>query len=336
MVGRNFNPAHSNLADMWLGAPETYRSHKDTESAPLQVTKAVDMWSIGCIFSEVAVWAHHGWKRVDEYRRRRSEEIEARGGGVGEHIFHWDGSLLNTVESIHQDMLGKTTVKDLLTRLVLDHLVKNLLQHDSRLYAKFVFEKSKRLVKDCETRLGVSVDELAGSANGELVDSGEARTRTRSFPQVSHEHYGSIVEHDPSLDEPVPPDDNFTSPSPSSSRSGASPQRRHQKSASQGGTTLGIRTREVSQPGGQDSTVVPNPPPPAATAKTHEKCSQQHVQQRQEGPARPTLHIDEGHAWEKKKKDGGVAILHGSENLTSLDQRDHVGHVLCRLELANK
>ena len=329
MVCKNFNFAHSNLTDMCLGAPETYRSHEGSDSAPLQVTKAVDMWSIGCVFSEVAVWAHHGWKRVVEYRRRRSEEIEAKGGGPGEYTFHWDGSLLDAVNDIHQDMLRKTAVKHLLTRSVLDRLVDEMLQHESRPYAKNVFDRSKRLVKDCETRLGVSANELGRSANGDLVGSND-RIRTRSSPQVPNEHYRSHAEENPSLEEPVPPDDSSSPPPPSSSSSSSrsSPQRHHQKSASQSNKRFSSRAEEVSQTGGQISTVMPDPPHPPTTAKTHANFSQQHAQQPQEEPVRPTLSIDEGHAWKEKKKNGGVAVLPGGENLTSLDRRDHVSLVL--------
>ena len=329
MVCKNFNCAHSNVIDMCLGAPETYRSYEGGDSAPLQVTKAVDIWSIGCVFSEVAVWAHHGWKRVVEYRRRRSDEIEAKGGGPGEYTFHWDGSLLDAVNDIHQDMLRRTAVKHLLTRSVLDRLVDEMLQHESRPYAKNVFDRSKRLVKDCETRLGVSANELGRSANGDLVDSDEARTRSRSSPQVPNEHYRSHAERESSLEEPVPPD-NISTPPPSSpsSSSRSSTQRHHQKSASQSDKRFSNRVKENPHPGGLISTVMPDPRPPSTTAKTHEDSSQQHVQQRQEGPVRPYLSIDEGHEWKRKKKNEAVVVLPGGENLTSLDRRDHVSLVL--------
>ena len=329
MVCKNFNSARSNLVDMCLGAPETYRSHEGSDSAPLQVTKAVDMWSIGCVFSEVAVWAHHGWKRVVEYRRRRSDEIEAKGGGPGEYIFHWDGSLLDAVNIIHQDMLGKIAVKDILTRSVLDRLVDDMLQHESRPYAKNVFDRSKRLVKECEKRLGVSANEFGRSANGDLVDFGEARTRTRSSLQVPNEHHRSHAERNPSSEEPIPPDESSTPLSSSSSSSlRSSPQRHHQNSASQSNKHFSSQAKEISQPGGQTSTVTPDPPHPSTTPGTHGNVSQQHVQQPQEGPERPTLSIDGGHSWKEKKKNGGVAVLPGVENLTSLDRRDHVSLVL--------
>lgn len=288
------------------------------------------MWSIGCVFSEVSVWAHSGWKRVREYRRQRSAEIDGKAGGVGEHIFHFGGSLLDTVDNIHQDMLGEGTVKHLITRLVLDRLVSELLQHGSRPYAKQVFEKSKRLVRDCEKRLGVSVDELGGKVNGELVDSNEARARTGYLQQLPHGHDRSRAGREPSLEEPLPPDDD-SRPSSSSSTSQSPPNRHHHKSASQSSTPRNVGTMGSLQPGGQVSHVThnspPPPPPPAVTAAaTHESTLQQHVQQLQKDPERPFLSVDEGHAWKKKKKDGGVAILPGGENLTSMDRRDHVSY----------
>ena len=334
MVRRNFKSAFSNSIDVRSGAPETFRSHVKTESSPLQVTNEVDIWSIGCVFSEVSVWAHYGWKRVDEYRRQRSAEIEAQGGAVGEHVFHFDGKLLDAVNNIHQDMLGKPTVQHKITRSVLDRLVVDMLQHGSRPHAKFVFERSKRLVEDCEKAFGVSIIELGGSAGGELTDSDEARTRTRSLRQVPHGYHRSAGGNSP-VEEPLPADDRFT-PSSSSSRSQSPPHRHHHKSASQTSKRRSIRATESPQSGEQASHVVPNPPPPPPTAaNSYRRPPQQHVQELQEGPVRPTLSIDEGHAWKKQKKDGGIAILPGGENLTSLDKRDHVSHVLSKPNLAN-
>ena len=335
MVCRNFRFAFSSLIDVCLGAPETFRSHVETESSPLQVTKAVDMWSIGCVFSEVSVWAHHGWRRVDEYRRRRSTEIEAKGGAAGEHIFHFDGSLLDAVNNIHQDMLAKATVQHFITRSVLDRLVIDMLQHESRPYAKLVFERSKRLVRECEKRFGVSVVELGGSAGGEPMDPDEARTRTRSLQQVPHEHHPSAGSNSP-MEEPPPTDDRFT-PSSSSSSSQPSPHRHPHKSASQSSKRRSIRATESPQSGEPASHVVPNPPPPPPTAaNSHGSPPQQHVPEAQEGPVRPTLSIDEGHAWKEERKNGGIAVLRGDENLTSLDKRDHVSHVRFKLNLVNR
>lgn len=320
----------SNLADKCLGAPENFRSHVDTASSPLRITQAVDIWSIGCVFSEVSVWARHGWKRVVEYRRQRKVEIENRGGGKGEHIFHWDGNLLDAVNNIHHVILMNATAKDHITRSVLDCLVNDMLQHGARPTAKFVFEKSKRLIKKYEKDFEVSVVGLVGNTNGDMNDLDEVRTRNRSPRQVPHDYNHSRQEREPPLEEPLPPDDDSTPSSPSS-RSQPSPHRHHHKSTSQTSQPRSIGAI------GSGSPVSPNPPPPPSTAANiHDNSSQQHIQQHQEEPVRPTLSIDEGHIWKEKKKNLGNAVLPGDENLTSCNRRDHVSHILSRPKLADR
>lgn len=336
MVGRTFKPAFSNLTDERLGAPETFRSHIDMEASPLQVTQAVDVWSIGCVFSEASVWAHHGWKRVVEYRRQRSLEIKAKGGDEGEHVFHFDGNLLDAVDNIHQDILRAKQTKDHITRSVVDRLVVEMLQHETRPHAKYLFDKSKRLIKDAEKKFDVSVVGLVGNINGELVDSNEARVGARSPPQVPHDHYHVRGERELPLREPLPPDDD-SAWSSSSSRSHSSPHRHHHKSASQSSRPRSTGAKGSSPAGAQGSHVIPLPATPSSTvANTHQNSPQQHVQQPQEEPVRPTLSINEGHEWKRKKKSGEYTVLRGEENLTSLDKRDHVSHVLPRLKLAKR
>jgi hypothetical protein len=71
-------------------------------------------------------------------------------------------------------------------------------------------------------------------------------------------------------------------------------------------------------------------------ANTHETSEQQQGQKHQKEPERPTLSIGEGHAWKDKRKNGERPDLRGSENLTSLDRRNHVRHISPRLKLANE
>ena len=264
------------------------------------------------MFSEVSVWAHHGWKRLVEYRRQRSVEIKAKGGDEGEHIFHFGGKLLHTVEDIHQDILGKPFANHRITRSVLDNLVIDMLQHGTRPSAKFVFEKSKRLIGEAETRFGVSVAGPVGNTNGGVIDPSDATIRTRSPPQVPNGHHRSRAERESPIGEPLSRDGDST-PSSSSSSSQSSHHRHHHKSPSQSSKPRSNGATETSPSGGSGSHVVPNPLPPPSPP-----------QQGQEEPVRPTLSIEEGHKWKKKKKDGELTVLPGEENLTSLNKRDHV------------
>ena len=321
MVRGTFKITFSNVTDGYSGAPETYRSHGDAESTPLQVTQSVDIWSIGCVFSEASVWAHYGWKRMIEYRRQRSVEIKNNGGGEGEHLFHYDGTLLNVVKNIHEEILRLPHTIHHITRSVLDRLVNDMLQHGQRPPAAWLFEKSKRLVKEEANRFDVPSVKLGRNSNGELVDCNPARISARR----------ELPPREP------PPSDDDLAPSSLSSRSQSSPHRHHHKSTSQNSNLRSVDPTNISQSSGQDSHVVPNPPPSTSTTANGDESSQrQPVQQCQNEPGRPTLSIDEGHGWKKKKKKGEYAVLPGSENLTYLSQRDHVSHVKSRLKLANR
>ncbi len=135
------------MTDELTGAPETYRYHRDSQSVPLQITKDVDIWSLGCVFSEVAVWVHYGWPRVKEYRRQRSLEIEARAAIKGEQIIHWDNSILDTVQEAHQNILSGTATSHWVVREIVEQLVNDMLQDGGRPDANYAFNKAKRIIE---------------------------------------------------------------------------------------------------------------------------------------------------------------------------------------------
>ncbi|MCJ1391817.1 hypothetical protein MMC18_004684 [Xylographa bjoerkii] len=311
------------------GAPETLRSYPETEAAPLQITSAVDIWSIGCVLSEAAVWAHYGWRKVDEYRRQRSVEIKDKGGEEGEHLFHYGGSLLDTVDNIHEEIQRKSETKSHMTRSVLDRLVvSDMLLHEDRPQAKFLFDKSKRLINQAAKQFGVPTDWLAGNTNGELVETNGAShlqsVPSRGVTKATIERYkGSRGERGLPLKEPYPPDNDSAPPSPSS-ESQPSPRTQHHKSASQGSRRDSNHAIVTSQPGGQASHIGSSPSPRSVGAKTDKLSAVQHVQQPQEELERPVLTLDQGHEWKKKKKNHEYTELPGAENLTTLNKRDHI------------
>ena len=53
------------LSDRPKGAPETFRPDDDTPYFPVQVRPDVDIWSLGCVFSEVAVWSCFGYVSLE-------------------------------------------------------------------------------------------------------------------------------------------------------------------------------------------------------------------------------------------------------------------------------
>lgn len=272
------------------------------------------------MFSEVVVWARHSWSRVLEYRRQRSVEIEARGGGEGEHHFHHDGNLLDAVDNIHHDILIECPVSHHICRAVLDRLVNDMLQHGARPRAQVVFEKSKRLIKEFEKIYAVSAAEIGRSRASELIVSpaslGGAHPASRqpahgpSEPSLDSED-GSTTERTQPTGNHLPPGDKISSTN-------------HGNDEGRGTGSTGS-----PQTSGQDRSVLTDPQQFPSTAFNPRGTSeQQPIQRRQEEPVRPSLSIEAGHQWKTDKKNGLTYALPGEENLTALNARDHVSYVL--------
>lgn len=254
-----------------------------------------------------------------EYRRQRSLEIEDKGGGKGEEMFHCDGERLDTVGTIHQDIntTGQRRTSSHITRSVLERLVIDMLRPpEIRLPAKNVFDRSKALIKESEKKYEISVDGPVANTNGRVVS--QAKPRTRKPPQL-------------------PPDADSTSSS-SSSRSPSPPRRHHHNSTSPRSERRNTGASGIPQSGGRDLSGVSDAMRPSSnTANSHANSLPQQAQSNQQALAPPTLSIAEGHEWKRKHKNKEHALLPGRENLTSLNERDHVStNVLSRLSLTNR
>ena len=140
------------------GAPETFRAAVAIESCPLLIRQHVDIWSIGCVFSEAAIWARDGWNKVQEYRRQRQEEARQILGHDGEHLFHDGSKVLEAVHEAHGTTIKRQRISDFVTVEVLRSLVEDMLQADgTRPHAKLVFEKSKRIIRNAEAKFDIRV-----------------------------------------------------------------------------------------------------------------------------------------------------------------------------------
>ncbi|KAG8531140.1 uncharacterized protein KY384_004498 [Bacidia gigantensis] len=121
----------------------------NVENSTLQVKQDVDIWSIGCVISEVVTWGSQGWDKVVDYRRRRSEEL-FRLSGRREDCFHNDGAgLLQTVRDVHDEDVARCPLHDELTEPIIDRLVNEMLisTDEHRPNAKQLYKKSKRTIK---------------------------------------------------------------------------------------------------------------------------------------------------------------------------------------------
>ena len=137
------------LLTLILGAPETYRADLNIAKRNLKIKQDVDIWSLGCVLSEVVTWACQGWKKVVLYRQLRSQEVETS-TSQREDRFHTDGQLLQAVHDSHLDNKENCRHNDEFTPTITDGLVLEMMQIKSqaRPNAQYLYEKSRRIVRD--------------------------------------------------------------------------------------------------------------------------------------------------------------------------------------------
>ena len=137
------------------GAPECFRWDQDPNRYLLAIRQNVDIWSLGCVISEVATWVGRNWNSVQEYRRQRTIATQRLSGfGKGDCCFH-DGrdESLPAVNQNHTELRKDVRPSDYVTKPILD-MVKNdmLRSSDGRRAASYIYKQSKQLIFDAETK----------------------------------------------------------------------------------------------------------------------------------------------------------------------------------------
>src|SRR2546423_12449042 len=126
-----------------VGAPECYRRDEFIEQSKLEVPRSVDIWSLGCTYSEAAVWVVLGSDGLADYRRKRKAETDRiynfRDGGC----FHDGVKVLDTVQNFHAKARENIRKNDIVTEGVLDMVGDMLMAAtNSRPTAHFLYDKS--------------------------------------------------------------------------------------------------------------------------------------------------------------------------------------------------
>ncbi|KAL8769016.1 MAG: hypothetical protein Q9209_004933 [Squamulea sp. 1 TL-2023] len=179
LLGYGMNP---------YGAPETYRD-KDLETCHLQVLQSADIWSTGCVLSEVATWITEGIEKLLEYRRRRQEEIFKRSKGsiTDEERFHYVSEVLDAVKGIHVEIRDNSRRNDLITPWVIERLVNGMVRPDPnhRATARVFLETSKEILSEAEWQLKQAMPNGPAPYPGHTVWDMTVDVRKRRAPPLS-------------------------------------------------------------------------------------------------------------------------------------------------------
>ena len=174
----------SAVSNHLVGAPECSTATIATEHSPVHVKKSVDVWSLGCIFSEAVVWVVRGWRGLNEYRRRRGIEASQNPGLQGSCCFHDGHKALKEVRNIRRNLAQDCRASDNISAgSDLHSMIDLMLQpRESRKEASELYDRAQQLLKRARSKLGPSAD---GPRSLQASRNGQASSHARQLPPKS-------------------------------------------------------------------------------------------------------------------------------------------------------
>lgn len=157
------------IADLFVEAPECYlpyNSDEQSAGSSNKITWPTDIWSLGCIYSEAAMWIADGFKGLEDYRKQRmadTDRILFKGGDC----FHDGERVLPSVVDAHREIEDRLRRSDYITQDVLDSMVEEMLWEEDRPNAKALWRKAEGVLSRARQRLGSNAgDELSRHSSG--------------------------------------------------------------------------------------------------------------------------------------------------------------------------
>ena len=149
--------------------------------AHLQVRQDVDIWSLGCVFSEALTWSVYGGIKLLEYRNQRQEESGKRVGREAGYAFH-DGLMkLGTVSEIHSSIKDYCRVNDQLSPGIVELIDNHMMQQTgSRAPAMHLYLNSIRLIENARHK---AQDSGVRGQPPSLLPPSAATTLVDEFPE---------------------------------------------------------------------------------------------------------------------------------------------------------
>ncbi|KAF8861721.1 hypothetical protein BDZ45DRAFT_240628 [Acephala macrosclerotiorum] len=164
------------------GAPECYMPYNSDDpgrKGSAKVTWAADIWSLGCIYSEAAIWLADGYKGLLDYRKQRKAETDRilfKGGDC----FHDGERTLQSVFDAHADLEDRLRRSDYITKDVLDTMVDEMIWEEDRPNAKALTRKAEMVSSRARQKLNQNT---SGSSDG-FSRPGSSQSRTLPLPRL--------------------------------------------------------------------------------------------------------------------------------------------------------
>lgn len=138
---------------------------------------------MGCVFSEVAVWVTEGWKKLQEYRRRRKMEVITKDGKY-EDRFHCDWKVLDAVKQVHKEIVENSRGNDHVTPAVVTRLIDNmiLVNHRHRGSAQSLQGLSARIHGEGESILQQARSRSSAPHPNHTISEGSLDVRRHGLP----------------------------------------------------------------------------------------------------------------------------------------------------------
>lgn len=133
------------------GAPECYRGFVFEHITTRRVDQKPDVWSLGAVYSEVAIWSVLGRSGIAAYRDARREATEAIPDHEDIGCFHDKEKRLPCVDEAHFLAGEEAKPTDTITKLILSELLPHLLcDQNGRFTARQLHYNFERIINQAK------------------------------------------------------------------------------------------------------------------------------------------------------------------------------------------
>ncbi|KAL9033280.1 MAG: hypothetical protein Q9214_007590, partial [Letrouitia sp. 1 TL-2023] len=196
---------HTDIPKLKLwGGTKTYGPPEYPGESEIPVSQAIDIWSLGCVFSLAVTWAilgYHGVLQFNEMRKKAIKELycsRKHQGQVDEDLegdqFHDGQQLLEIVTHWHKYLRGRIRKYDSISARLLDLVDKKMLitNPDDRIKAdELGSQLNKMLVKSCresKDKVPIEIQKYLKEIDAAVANRIESMRHSKAAEQETSEN----------------------------------------------------------------------------------------------------------------------------------------------------